>query len=251
MIDTHAHLNDEDLIERVQEILDDDYLEYIVVPGYDFESSKTALALAKEHKKVYCALGCHPHDAKNFSQEEFEYYLQNAKDEKVVAIGEIGLDYHYDLSPREAQKEVFKKQIELAHKAGLPVVLHVRDAYKDTLDILTKCRDKLTNGVLLHCYSGSSEMVREFSAFDAYFAFGGAVTYKNAKKEEVLRAVKKDRLLLETDCPYMTPVPFRGKQNEPKFIRHTAECVANALNMTISEIDALTTENAKRFFKIK
>ncbi|MBR7110933.1 MAG: TatD family hydrolase [Clostridia bacterium] len=251
MIDTHAHLNDEDLIERVQEIIDDGYLEYIVVPGYDFESSKTALALAKRHKKVYCALGCHPHDAKNFSQEEFEYYLQNSKDEKVVAIGEIGLDYHYDLSPREVQKEVFKSQIDLAHNVGLPVVLHVRDAYKDTLDIMTEYKNKLTNGVLLHCYSGSAEMVREFSKFDAYFAFGGAVTYKNAKKEEVLRAVKKDRLLLETDCPYMTPVPFRGKQNEPKFIRHTAEYVASALNMTLDELDLLTTENAKRFFGTK
>ena len=250
MIDTHAHLNDEDLIGRVQEIINDGYLEYIVVPGYDFESSKSALALANEHKKVYAVLGCHPHDSKSFTKEECDFYKSHAKDEKVVAIGEIGLDYHYDLSPREVQKEVFKAQIELAYEVGLPVVLHVREAYKDTLDILAECKDKLTNGVLLHCYSGSSEMVREFSKFDAYFAFGGAVTYKNAKKEEVLKAVKKDRLLLETDCPYMTPVPFRGKQNEPKYIRYTAEFVASVLGTSVEELDSLTTQNAKRFFKI-
>lgn len=251
MIDTHAHLNDEDLISRAQEIIADDYLENIIIPGYDFESSKTALELAKEHKKVYCALGCHPHDSKKFTQTEYDFYEQNAKCEKVVAIGEIGLDYHYDNSPRDIQKEVFRAQIDLADKVGLPIVLHVRDAYKDTLDILTEKKDKLKNGVLLHCYSGSSEMVREFSAFDAYFAFGGAVTYKNAKKEDVIKAVKLDRLLLETDCPYMTPVPHRGKMNEPKYIRHTAEYIAKVLDISVEQLDDIITQNAKRFFKIK
>lgn len=251
MIDTHAHLNDEDLIARASEIINDDYFDAIIVPGYDYESSQTALALAIKHQKVYATLGCHPHDSKDFSTKEYDFYLQNAKCEKVVGIGEIGLDYHYDNSPRDIQKEVFKKQIDLAYKVSLPVVLHVRDAYKDTLDILTEMKDKLTNGVLLHCYSGSSEMVKEFSKFDAYFAFGGAVTYKNAKKEDVLKAVSLDRLLLETDCPYMTPVPHRGKLNEPKYIRHTLEHIAKVLEMDEGELDKLTTQNAKRFFNIK
>ncbi len=250
MIDTHAHLNDEDLVQRAEEIVNDEYLEAIVVPGYDFESSQTALALAKKHEKVYATLGCHPHDAEKFGEEECAFYFESAKDEKVVAIGEIGLDYYRDLSPRDIQKEVFKRQIDLAYEAKLPVVLHVRDAYKDTLDILSEKKDKLKCGVLLHCYSGSSEMVREFSKFDAYFAFGGAVTYKNAKKEDVLRSVRLDRLLLETDCPYMTPVPFRGKLNEPSYIRYTAEFIAGVLKIEVSELERLTSENARRFFGI-
>ena len=152
------------------------------------------------------------------------------------------------MSPREVQKEVFKAQIELAYEVGLPVVLHVREAYKDTLDILAECKDKLTNGVLLHCYSGSSEMVREFSKFDAYFAFGGAVTYKNAKKEEVLKAVKKDRLLLETDCPYMTPVPFKGKRCTSDLIQYTAERIAAERNITAQQLCDITKNNTLALF---
>lgn len=250
MIDTHAHLNDEKLLPRAKEIISNDYLNEIIVPGYDFESSKTALALAKEHKKVYATLGCHPHDAETFSEEEYLFYKENAKDDKVVAIGEIGLDYYRDLSPREVQKEVFKKQIKLANEVSLPVVLHVRDAYKDTLDILTEMKEELKNGVLLHCYSGSRELVREFSKFDAYFAFGGAVTYNGANKGDIIRSVPQDRLLLETDCPYMTPVPKRGKVNEPKYIEYTAEFIAKILEIKVDELEKLTMQNARRFFRI-
>lgn len=250
MIDTHAHLNDEKLLPRAEEIISDGYFSELIVPGYDFESSKTALALAKEHKKVYATLGCHPHDAETFSEEEYLFYKENATDAKVVAIGEIGLDYYRDLSPRDIQKEVFKKQIELANLVSLPIVLHVRDAYKDTLDILTEMKDKLNNGVLLHCYSGSRELVREFSKFDAYFAFGGAVTYNGADKGDIISSVPRERLLLETDCPYMTPVPKRGKMNEPKYIEHTADFIAKILDISVEELEELTSKNAKRLFRI-
>ncbi|MBQ2715118.1 MAG: TatD family hydrolase [Clostridia bacterium] len=250
MIDTHAHLNDEDLIGRAEEILSSPWLETVIVPGYDYKSSKLAYDLAKKYDKVYATLGCHPHDAESFSHVELEFYKSHAKDKKVVAIGEIGLDYYRDLSPREVQKKVFEEQIVLADEVGLPIVLHVRDAYQDTLDILKKHKNRLNNGVLLHCYSGSAELVREFQRLDAYFAFGGAVTYKNAKKEDVLRAVSLDRLLLETDCPYMTPVPVRWKveMNEPKFIEYTLNHVANVLGFTAQELEKITTDNAKRFF---
>ena len=170
----------------------------------------------------------------------------------MVAIGEIGLDYYRDLSPRDVQKKVFETQIDLAHELGLPIVLHVRDAYGDTLDILKAKKDKLKNGILLHCYSGSKEMVREFSGFDAYFAFGGAVTYKGAKREDVIREVKLDRLLLETDCPYMTPTPMRGKVklNEPAFISHTLRFVSDVLGKTEQEVEEIVVANAKRFFRL-
>ncbi len=251
MIDTHAHLNDEELSFRADEIIANDYLEYIIVPGYDFESSKLALSLANKYEKVYATLGCHPHDAEKFTQSEYDFYLEKAKEKKVVAIGEIGLDYYRDLSPRDIQKEVFIKQIELADKVKLPIVLHVRDAYKDTLDILSNNKDKLNSGVLLHCYSGSKELVREFMKFDAYFAFGGAVTYKGANKADIIKSVPMDRLLLETDCPYMTPVPYRGKTNEPKLIEHTAIFIASVLGIQEAELEKVATENAKRFFGIK
>jgi len=252
VIDSHAHLNDEDLVVRAEEILSSPWLKTVIVPGYDFESSKLAVKLANQYEKVYATVGCHPHDAEKFSVEEKEYYRNVAKDEKVVAIGEIGLDYYRDLSPRDIQKKVFEEQIVLAHELSLPIVLHVRDAYADTLEILKKHKNELKNGVLLHCYSGSAELVREFSRFDAYFAFGGAVTYKNAKKDDVLRAVKTDRLLLETDCPYMTPVPIRWKVefNEPKFIEYTLIHVANVLGMDKDELEKITSENAKRFFRL-
>ncbi len=254
MIDTHAHLNDEDLIDRAEEILQDPWLETVIVPGYDYESSARAVSLAKKYDKVYACVGCHPHDAERFSGEEKEYYRLSATNPKVVAIGEIGLDYYRDLSPRDVQKRVFEEQIALAYDVGLPIVLHVRDAYGDTLEILKNNSEKLKNGVLLHCYSGSAEMVREFSAFDAYFAFGGAVTYKGAKRDDAIRAVQEDRLLLETDCPYMTPTPMRGKvrENEPSYIRYTLEFVSGVLGKTADEVERITTENAKRFFaKIK
>ena len=252
MIDTHAHLNDEDLVLRAEEILTNPWLETVIVPGYDFESSKRAFSLAKKYDKVFACLGCHPHDAESFSDTEFAFYKENAKDDKVVAIGEIGLDYFRDLSPRDIQKTVFEKQIDLAYDVGLPIVLHVRDAYADTLEILKKKKDKLVNGVLLHCYSGSKEMVREFSRFDAYFAFGGAITYKGAKRDDAIKAVPQDRLLLETDCPYMTPTPLRGRVqfNEPAFIRHTLSFMSGVLEIEEDELEKITTQNAKRFFRV-
>lgn len=252
MIDSHAHLNDEDLVVRAEDILSDPWLKTVIVPGYDFESSKLAVSLARRYEKVYATVGCHPHDAEKFSDTEKDYYREVAKDEKVVAIGEIGLDYYRDLSPREIQKRVFEEQIVLANELGLPVVLHVRDAYADTLEILKKHEKELENGILLHCYSGSAELAREFSRYDAYFAFGGAVTYKNAKKDDVLKSVDINRILLETDCPYMTPVPIRWKVefNEPKFIEYTLIHVANVLGMDKDELEKITSENAKRFFRL-
>lgn len=212
-------------------------------------SSELAVTLANKYGKVYAAVGVHPHDADTLDDEACQRLLELAKDGKVVGFGEIGLDYYYDLSEREVQKSAFAKQIELANQASLPVVLHVRDAYEDTRKILFDMRNYIQNGLLLHCYSGSSEYVKIFDKLGAYYAFGGAITFKNAKHNlESLAVVAKDRLLLETDCPYMTPVPFRGKTNEPKYVALVAQKAAEALGVSVEEIENITTQNAKRLF---
>ena len=168
----------------------------------------------------------------------------------MVAIGEIGLDYHYDLSPREVQREVFARQLALADECGLPAALHVREAYGDCLAVLKENSSLLGHGVLLHCWSGSPESVREFSAFDAYFAFGGSLTFKGAHKgAESLALVPRDRLLIETDAPYLTPVPFRGRVNRPEYVAYVAGKVAEVLGISREEVEEITTENAKRLFK--
>ena len=250
MIDTHAHLNDPKLYPRIDEILSNDRLEAVFVAGYHLPSSRLAVALSQNHDKIYAIVGCHPHDADKFSKDEREYYKMVANYPKVVAIGEIGLDYYYDRSPRDTQKRVFEEQIILANKVGLPIVLHVRDAYADTLEILARNADKLTNGVLVHCYSGSKETVREFMRYDCYFALGGAITYKGAKKDDVIKAIPLDRLVVETDAPYLTPVPKRGEINEPKNIEFVIKKIADTLGVREQEVENITTTNAKRFFRL-
>lgn len=256
LIDSHCHLTDERLAPFAEEIVSsmaDDGLEGMITVGYDRESSLGGLAVARAHDGVYCTLGVHPHDADKADEETYREFRSLAADGKVVGIGEIGLDYYYDLSPRDVQKRVFREQILLADECALPVCLHVRDAYGDCFDVLTECKEHLSHGVLLHCYSGSAEMVREFARFDAYFAFGGAITFANARRNlEALAAVPRDRLLLETDCPYMTPVPYRGKTNFPKFVALVRDKAAEVLGISREETERIATENTKRLFnKIK
>lgn len=252
LIDTHCHLNDEKLLCDVDRIVDDfdkDGIESAICVGYDMPSSELAVTLCEKYERVYAAVGVHPHDADTLDDEACQRILELAKRQKVVAIGEIGLDYYYDLSEREVQKSAFAKQIELADEAELPIALHVRDAYEDTRKILFDMQKYIKNGLLLHCYSGSAEYVKIFDKLDAYYAFGGAITFKNAKHNlESLAVVPKDRLLLETDCPYMTPVPFRGKTNEPKYVSLVAKKAAEVLGVTLEEIETTTTQNAKRLF---
>lgn len=251
IIDSHAHLYDERLSGRVDEIaqgLKEQGIESVFEVGYDLPSSQNAVKLSEKYEQIFAIVGTHPHDAKNFDEESVDYYKSVASLDKVIAIGEIGLDYYYDLSPREIQKEVFARQIELASEVELPIVLHVRDAYKDALDILTSERDKLNSGVLLHCYSSSAEMIKQFNKFDCYYALGGAITFKNAKKDDVIMAIPEDRLLVETDSPYMTPVPFRGQANEPKYINYVVDKIASVKNLAREQIIEITSKNTKRLF---
>ena len=212
-------------------------------------SSETAVELAQKYESIYAAIGIHPHDATTADYDKYERIATLSSSRKVVAIGEIGLDYHYDLSPRAIQKGAFREQLELADTLGLPVVLHIREAYEDARQILFEARRYLNNGVLLHCYSGSAEFVKIFGELDAYFAFGGAITFNNARHNiEALKSVPIERLLLETDCPYMTPVPHRGKINRPEYVSLVADKAAEVLGLSRSDIEQITSKNAKRLF---
>lgn len=252
LFDTHAHLLDERFDEDREELIGRlplEGVEYVVEASSDLADSVRAAALAKEHRMIYSAVGVHPHSAGEWDQKIAVALRSLAKEEKVVAIGEIGLDYHYDFSPRETQKKAFEQQVELALEVNLPIVVHSREATADTLEILRKFPQVRGE---LHCFSGSAETARELVKMGFYIAFGGALTFKNARKTlEAAQAVPMERLLIETDCPYMTPVPFRGKRNEPAYVRYVAQRLAEVKNVDEAEIARVTMKNAKRFFDIE
>ena len=255
-VDTHAHLLDGRLACRADDIvanLESDNLEFVVEISASVDESPCALRFAQAHDNVYCTLGVHPHVCDKYNDEYERWVIANATDPKVVAIGECGLDYHYMKHPKELQRDVFIRQILLADKVELPLVVHSRDALDDTIEILTAHKRHLRNGVLMHCFSYDAEAVRRLLAVtpDTYFAFGGAVTYKgNLHCDKAISAVPLDRLLLETDSPYLSPVPLRGKINEPKNVAYVAAHIANVLNVNIKEVAQMTTSNAKRFYKL-
>ncbi|MEG2450520.1 MAG: TatD family hydrolase [Clostridia bacterium] len=252
IIDTHCHLNDERLWNDHEGLISglSTYgIESVVCVGYDTASSKMSFDLATKFDAVYAAVGIHPHDSKTATDDDYSQFKGFSTNKKVVAIGEIGLDYFYDLSPRDDQKRVFVEQLELADSVNLPVILHIRDAYEDARAILFDNKNKLNNGFVLHCYSGSPEYVKIFDKLDAFYSFGGAITFKNARRNlEAMMAVPKDRLLLETDCPYMTPTPYRGQTNLPKYINLVADKMADELKIERAELVEKTTLNAKTLF---
>lgn len=252
IIDTHAHTFDhrlDDVRADILKSLENDILTNFIEVGYDRKSSEKALQLAKDNEKVYSAIGTHPHDAAKLTEEDIEFYRKNASHKKVVAIGEIGLDYHYDGTDKPAQKKAFIIQLELAHEVGLPVIVHLRDAYGDMQEILNEHGKLITNGVVFHCYAGSSELARQLSKqFDAYFSFGGIITFDKTDKTSVITSIPTDRLLIETDCPYLTPVPHRGKPNRPEYVEFVAGKMAEILGKTKEDVENMTAENAKRLF---
>lgn len=227
----------------------------VICSGFDLDSSYRAAELAEKYEDVYFCAGFQPQELKKYRDGDLERIAELANASKCVGIGEIGLDYHYPDNPRrELQKEIFVRQIRLADEAGLPIVVHSRDAAADTLEILKENKPLLKRGGLMHCYSYSSEMVREFSALGMYFSFGGTSTFKNAKKvHESAKAVASDRILTETDCPYLTPEPFRGVfPNEPKNVNHTLANLALLREEKEEELERQILENAERlFFRLK
>lgn len=223
----------------------------IVCSGYDVDSSIQAAALAEKYPEVYFCAGFHPSELHKYKEGDWDKLSALFAHEKCVAVGEIGLDYHFeDNPPKETQKACFIEQLQMASKAGLPVVLHSRDAAQDTYEILTENRALLKNGGLMHCYSYSPEMAERFAALDLYFSFGGTATFKNAKKVfESVQRVPAPRVLSETDCPYLTPTPHRGEfPNEPRMVAFVTARLAELRGVPEAEMQNTVLENAKRLF---
>ena len=255
MIDTHLHFDDSALSSRVDEIYQAfaQYgIEFVINNSCDMQTMLDGVALANRYEKIFATVGMHPHESKHFNHEFVQKMTELAVNPKVVAVGEIGLDYYYDLSDRQTQRDVFAEQLEIADKLHLPVTLHVRDAYGDAWDILRAQKRHLNNGVLWHCYSGSAEFARQAANAGHYFAFGGAITFKNAKKEDVFAQIPIERVMSETDSPYMAPEPHRGTVNTPLNIPIIVAKMAGFYGVTASEMEAQIRDNTLRFFpKIK
>ena len=249
--DTHCHLNSEELFENhdmfIQKALDNQVNNMVVV-GYTLESSKKAVELAKQYDFIYAAVGIGPNDCLDTTKENMDELEEYLKEPCVVALGEIGLDYYWDTVSKEKQLEVFNWQMELAKKYQKPVVIHCRDAYEDTYQVLKR------NGHpgIMHCYSGSVEMAKRFIDIGFYISLAGPVTFKNARvPKDVAANIDLEHLLIETDCPYLTPHPYRGKLNEPANVVYIAQEIAKLKNMEIENVARATTFNAKKVFGIK
>jgi len=253
LFDSHAHIDSKKFDKDRDEVIKRakaNGVHFIMNPGVDLESSKQAIELAEKHEGIYAAVGYHPHEAKHMDDSMLELLKSMASHEKVRAIGEIGLDYHYEHSPRKVQKEWFIKQIRLAKSLDLPVIIHDRDANADTLTILKK-ENAFESGVLMHCYSGSKEMAEQYIELGAYISLAGPVTFKNAKTPKaVAEYVPLDRILIETDAPYLTPEPNRGKRNESAYVEYICNQIAQLKEISFEKVAEATTANAKKLFKI-
>ena len=251
IFDSHAHYDDEQFENDRNELLvsfKENGVSGVVCCGVDVKTSEFAVELSHKYDFVYSAVGFHPLENDEYTDDALERIKELAQDEKCVAIGEIGLDYHYEKESRENQLVLLEKQIKLANELDLPIIFHDRESHEDTLNILKQYKPK---GVL-HCFSGSVEMAKEIIKLGLYIGLGGAVTFKNARKPlEVAEYVPLDRLLLETDAPYMTPVPYRGKRCDSAHIAYTAEKIAEVKCMDVQELIDICNENAKKLFAIE
>lgn len=277
--DSHAHLNNEMSDEAraaMVRAIEDSELDYVMDIGFDLPSSKLAVDHAAKYPWCYAAVGCHPHDTDSMDDMQLALIKGLAKKKKVMAIGEIGLDFHYDHSPRDVQREWFRRQIRLANELKMPIAIHSREADQEVLDILKEegafsderkswfserpdttgyvskqpgtCKDAR---VLLHCFSGSAELGSQYVKLGATISIAGPVTYKNNRKTVgVVAELPLDFLLVETDSPYLTPEPFRGKKNDPSKVEYTARKVAEIKGLSLEEVAEKTKENAMRFYGI-
>ena len=252
LFDTHAHMDDRAFNEDREELLAgfaQKGVALVMNPGCSLESSRNAVALAEKYPFVYAAVGSHPDVADEVNEAVLEEYRKLCKQsDKVKAIGEIGIDYHYEDIPRDLQLKAFRMQMELARELGLPVIVHEREAHEDGMAVVREFPD--VTGVF-HCYSGSAEMARQLVDKGWYIGFTGVLTFKNARKAiETAQAIPIDRIVLETDCPYMAPVPHRGKRNDPGYLGYMAEKLAEIRGVSLEEIHQITLENGKRLYRI-
>lgn len=253
IIDSHVHLNDTELFPRVEEIIENAKKEGVkafMCIGYDKETSELAIEIASMYEEVFAVIGIHPSAAKHCKESDLVWLEANLTHPKVKGIGEMGLDYYWDRSYEEKQKDVFIKQIKLANKYKLPIVVHMRDATNDTFEILKAYKDKDLSGVM-HCYSGSYEYVKNFTDLNLYISLAGPVTFKNARvPKEVAEKIDLNYLLVETDAPYLAPVPNRGKTNESKYLKYIVKEIANIKGVSYEEVERHTFKNTVKLFNL-
>ena len=251
LFDTHAHLNDPVFNEDRDELLSalpGQGVGLVMNPGCSLENSLQAIAIAEKYDYIYAAVGTHPDTAEEVNDQVIDQYRSLCSHPKVKAIGEIGVDYYYETIPREIQLRAFRMQMELARETGLPVIIHERDAHDDGMRMIKEFPD--VTGVF-HCYSGSAEMARQLVKMGWYIGFTGVLTFKNARKAvETAQSIPLERIVLETDCPFMAPEPFRGKRNHPGYLYRMAERLAELRELPVEEIHRITTENGKRLYHI-
>lgn len=254
LFDSHCHLDDEQFDPDRDSLiasLKEKGIAACLTCGSDLASSNACVKLAETYPFVYAAAGIHPHQAAEAKPTDLEEIRGLLKHDKVVALGEIGLDFYYDFSPRALQEELLMKQLDLAFELGMPVVLHVRDAHGRMLELLSARKDRLPKGVL-HCFSGSAESAKEYERLGFYISFAGSLTFKNAHNlREAAKVVSPDRLLIETDSPYLSPVPFRGKRNDPSKVSEVCKLLAEIRSLSLEETALLTCKNACSLFKIE
>lgn len=246
IIDTHCHLSiDENLEKKINKMKND----IIIVSGYNYESNKLAIDLSNKYNNIYATIGIHPEELNSFTKESITFIEKNIKNKKVVGIGEIGLDYHYTKDTKETQKKLFIKQLDIAKENNKSVVIHSRDAHKDTFDILKNYKDIKK---VLHCYSGSLELALEYIKINTLLGIGGIVTFKNASNIlEIVKNINIEYILLETDSPYLTPEPFRGTENEPYNVYLVAKKISEIKNISVEKVIDQTTKNAKSIFDLE
>lgn len=253
LIDTHAHLTDEkykDYLDSLISSFNSDNLSKVFTVAYDKQSIKDCVSLTRKYNNIYAIIGIHPSEVNDFDSETIELLKEYSKDNKVIAIGEIGLDYHYENIDKDDQKRIFVEQLKLAHELQLPVVIHNRDSIGDCLQILKDNKHLLSNGGLFHCFSESVEIYHELKKLGLKIAFGGTLTFKNSvHAPKVCEVADIEDIVVETDCPYLTPHPFRGKVNEPKYVNLVAQKIAEIKNLDIEFVVEQTTKNALSLFK--
>ncbi len=253
LFDSHAHYNSENFCDDVDEVLSQmeaNNIGLILNSCSELAEVPDIFKLCEKYSFMYATVGIHPHEAESLKEEDMKTLIEYTKHPKVKAIGEIGLDYYYDFSPRDIQQKWFARQVDIARELKMPVVIHDRDAHKDCMDILRDHNVKEVGGVF-HCYAGSVEMAKEILDWGMYIAFGGSLTFKKSVRPvEVAKYVPLDRIVIETDCPYLTPEPHRGKRNSSLYIHYVAEKLAEIKGISVEEVENATFENAKKCFNI-
>jgi len=251
IFDTHAHYDHEQFHvdrEAIFKKLPEEGIQYVINVASNMRSSRSSIELAKRYPFIYASVGVHPHDVKEMKEENLEHLIHLAAFDRVVAIGEIGLDYHYEYSPRTVQKLWFREQLLLAKDIDLPVIIHSREASQETFDLIMEAELGEAKGVI-HCYGGSAEMAVEYTKAGFYIGVGGVITFDNARRlRESVEAIELDKILLETDAPYLAPMPHRGKRNDSRLLVHVIDEIAKIKGVSASEVEQVTYENAKRLF---